>query len=379
MMLLPELSDDVIEHESAPPAALPTTLPPRVSVWRRVWAGNRWWFLRILALPVHLLVFCVIVFFLVRLIPGDPILTMSNGQLTDEQYAQVAESLGFTGTVWDQLVAHVAKTFTFDFGTSIMTGRVVGEDFAIRLPQTVELALMAMVTSIVLTVVLAQLCMSRPNNPISRAARVYSRLAGAIPEFCYAVIAIFLFYVTLHWVPAPTGRVDYGMTLPPHITGAPFVDAVLQGQFDVAGSILQHMVLPVGVMAIAYSSLLLKILLSGLDEAIDAPSTRYRVASGASPLTVWLSVYRRAAPPAVTMSGTMFGYLLGGSVIIESLFSLGAMGQFAVQAVNTGDIVALQSFLIVIATLSLVVFLIVDLVNMSLDPRRRPGAAAKGV
>jgi peptide/nickel transport system permease protein len=82
---------------------------------------------------------------------------------------------------------------------------------------------------------------------------------------------------------------------------------------------------------------------------------------------------RRAAPPAVTTTGTLFGYLLGGAVVIESLFGLSGLGGYAVDAVSASDVVAMQGFLLVIAALSLLVFLVVDLVNMSVDPRRRPG------
>ena len=120
----------------------------------------------------------------------------------------------------------------------------------------------------------------------------------------------------------------------------------------------------------------MKLLISGLEEAVDAPATRFRIASGAPRRVVMLRLYRRALPATVTMLGTLFGYLLGSAVIIESLFGFTGMGQYMVEAVNAKDFVAMQGFLLAVAVISLTVFLIVDLVNMSLDPRRKPGVAS---
>jgi peptide/nickel transport system permease protein len=90
---------------------------------------------------------------------------------------------------------------------------------------------------------------------------------------------------------------------------------------------------------------------------------------------VVLSMFRRAAPPAITLVGTMFGALLGGAIIIEDLFGFGGIGQYIVNAARSDDIVAIQGFLLIMAAAALVVFLLVDLVNMVVDPRRRPGVA----
>jgi peptide/nickel transport system permease protein len=88
---------------------------------------------------------------------------------------------------------------------------------------------------------------------------------------------------------------------------------------------------------------------------------------------VVLSIFRKAAPPAVVICGMLFGGLLGGSVVLDQLFSLGGIGQYAVAAISSNDLPVLQGFLVLTATISLIVYLIVDVVNMLLDPRRRPG------
>ncbi len=136
----------------------------------------------------------------------------------------------------------------------------------------------------------------------------------------------------------------------------------------------RHLALPILVMVFAHSAVMLKQLLSGLEAELDSPATLFRIATGAPTATVLLSVYRRALPAAVTMAGILFGYQIGGAVIIEALFGFNGMGLYLTDAVAGADFTAMQGFLVVIAAVSLVVFLGVDLCNMLIDPRRRPGA-----
>jgi peptide/nickel transport system permease protein len=155
----------------------------------------------------------------------------------------------------------------------------------------------------------------------------------------------------------------------------PFLDSILRGDFAVTSSMAAHLVLPVGVMVIGHAPILLKVFTGGLRQSLDAPPTRFRTAVGCSKRVVVMSMFRRAAPPAITLLGTMFGALLGGAVIIEILFGFSGMGQYIVDAARNSDIVAIQGFTLIMAAIALTVFLLVDLLNMLVDPRRRPGAA----
>jgi ABC-type dipeptide/oligopeptide/nickel transport system permease component len=337
---------------------------------------HRWWILRIAVLPLHLLIFAVVTFFMIRAIPGDPVLTVTDGDITPEQYEAVRASLGLDGHVLVQLGRHLGNVLTFNLGNAMISGRPVIEEFGSRLPATLELVLMALASVLVFSLIASALIVFRPRGLVSRALFVYARTAGAVPEFVWGVAAIFVFYATLQWAPAPLGRIGARMSMPEAVTGFPLLDALLAGQTAAAVSMLQHLVLPILVLTLAQSALLTKILISGLGEAITAAPTNFRIASGAPRRAVVLSMYRRAAPPAVTIIGQMTGNLVGGAVIIEALFGIGGMGQYAIDAINSKDIVAIQGFLIVVSALTLFVFLAIDVINMLLDVRRRPGAAA---
>ena len=341
--------------------------------------NNGWWMRRLANLPVHVSRHAIAPFLAVRMIHGDPVRTISGGQtMTPEQYDAARESLGLTGSVFSQLTTFLGNILTLDFGVSIINGAGVLDKMTRRLPETLELALMAMVVSSVLTLALGYFVVTKPRNPFSRVVAAYARAAGAVPDFCLGVAGIFLFYSVLQWSPAPIGRYDSLLNAPPRVTGLPFVDALLSSDLILMQSMVAHLWLPVAVLVIAYAPMLLKLFIRSLEQSKDAQATKFRIASGASNTMVLLSIARRALPSTVAMFGTIFGFMLGGAVIVEQLFAMPGMGEYAVQAVTRSDFVALQGFLIIVAAVALVVFFFVDRVNMLLDPRRRPGVQAEG-
>ena len=138
----------------------------------------------------------------------------------------------------------------------------------------------------------------------------------------------------------------------------------------------EHLALPIVVMILGHSPILLKVLTTSLGQALDSPATKFRTSVGCSRAVVVLSMFRRAAPPVITLVATLFGALLGGAIIIEQLFGFSGIGQYIVGAAQNDDIVAIQGFLLIMAAVALIIFLLVDLVNMAVDPRRRPGIGA---
>lgn len=344
-----------------------------------LWSANGWWIQRMLLVPVHLFAFAIVVFFLVRLIPGDPVLVVAGpDQLSQEQYEEIQAALGLSGPLWQQLVTYLGRLATGDLGRSPIDNMNVLDQMMIRLPATLELALLAMTFAILLTIVLTIFCMLRPNNVLARGLGVYARSAGAIPDFVLGVASILLFYAVLRWAPAPIGRYQPGLLPPPRITGFPLLDALLTADWILVRSMVNHLWLPVLVLVVGSVPTIMKVLLRSVQRATADEATLFRIASGAPQTMVLVSIIRRAMPNMVTMCGQLFGYLVGGAVIIEQLFAIPGIGQYGIQAVSRSDFVALQGFLLTVAASVLVVFFVVDVVNMLLDPRRRPGVRTKG-
>ena len=363
----------VIEKPAA--IAAPAKRPGMRSVLQR----QRWWLGRVAVLPLHLLVFVLLSFVLIRSVPGDPVAALLGSQAwTQADYDQLEKSLGLDGSLLEQLVRYVGGLFTLDLGRSLVTRQEVWDELAVRLPATVELALMGMIVCIVVSIVASLIVLSRPRGIIAKIIGGYSRAAGAVPDFVLAIAGLLLFYATLRWVPAPLGRLDTTLIAPTRITGLPFTDTILQGYGAATASMAAHLVLPVAVLALSQAPIMINLLIAGLRQSLDAPPTLFRIATGAGRRTVLLSVYRRAIPAVITISGSIFGSLIGGAVIVESLFGFSGLGSYAADAVSGSDYPALQGFLLLVAALVLVVFLLVDVVNMVVDPRRRPGNHQEG-
>lgn len=353
---------DVDAEPSADPAGGPR------HTWAIAWG---WWLRPMGQFFVSLAAVIVVAFLLVKLIPGDPVVIATNGRVSGEELEAARSNLGLDDPWLVQFGNYIGQLVQFNLGTSISTGRPILPELATRVPATLELVLAGLFFAIIATVFLSYLVVSRPTWLVSRSLRTYARSAGAIPEYVVGIAFLFVFYAVLRWAPAPSGRLDPLLTSPPFVTGFPVLDALIVGDTPAAASYMEHLVLPVFVMVVAHTALLMKSLVLSLDDAVDDPATRFRIASGARRSLVVASIFRRAAPPAIAMLGMVFGVLLGGAVVLESLFGLGGLGQFAVDAVNSSDVYALRSFLIVAAAICLFVYMLADILTMVVDPRRR--------
>ena len=349
--------------------------PPSASPPRRSGVSLAWILRPTLMTVANFLAIVVLAFFLVQLIPGDPVVTATGGRLTGAELEAARAAYGLDGPWWQQFATYLQQLVSLDLGTSLATGRPVVDDLARRLPATLELVLSGLFVACVAATLLAYYTVTHRATRTARVLTAYARSAGALPEYVIGIAFLFLFYAVLHWAPAPTGRLDPILIAPPAVTGFPVLDAVISGDAEVVQSLIAHLVLPVIVMVVAHSALLMKTLIVGLNAAIDDPSTRFRIASGASRRTVIASVFRRALPSAVAMLGMVFGLLLGGAVVLEALFGLGGLGQYAVDAVNSSDVFALRSFLVVTAAVCLAAYLVTDIAIAIIDPRRRSGSA----
>jgi peptide/nickel transport system permease protein len=339
----------------------------------RILANNHlWWARRVVMLPVYLFFFAIAVFFLVRLIPGDPVINAAGGQnQTHAQYLSTQKALGLDGSLGHQLLVYLGNLVTLHLGTSFSSGAEVLSDLVRVIPGTVETALLASLGIVLLGFLVGTSVMLRPDSVVSRICVGVARAAGAVPDFVIGIFGILVFYLLLHVAPAPIGLFDVSLAAPPTVTGFPLIDAVIAGDSTVFVSEIGHLWLPCLVLVLAYGPMLLKVLIPSIEAAAAANSTKFLVSTGWRNSAVLGSVWRRAAPPAVAMFGTLFGFLLGGAVVVEQLFALQGSANYAVNAVKRSDYLALQGILLAIALISLIVFLLVDIITGVLDPRRR--------
>jgi peptide/nickel transport system permease protein len=258
-----------------------------------------------------------------------------------------------------------------DLGFSFVTRRAVRTDIATFLPATVELAGYALLTGFVLAVVTGTAAAYRRGTSTDAAGRLTAIAGLSLPVFWLALLLQLLFHTKLGWFPLG-GRLDPGMTPPPHITGLLTVDSLLTGHFDIFVNAVAHLVLPVAVLAAGVYGLMVRIIRTSVLDALGEEYVRTAEAKGLSRWRVLRRhVLRNAMLPAVTVVGLEFGLLAAGVFVVESVFQWPGLGNYAFQAIQADDYSATLGATLVIAVMYVVINLFVDIAYLYLDPRIR--------
>jgi ABC-type dipeptide/oligopeptide/nickel transport system permease component len=198
---------------------------------------------------------------------------------------------------------------------------------------------------------------------------VYGLFGGSQPEFWWGLLFVFVFFFKLGIAPAPLGLVDPMLSPSPPITGFIIIDSILWGEFSILADVLYHLMLPVLTLVFILSGPIMKMVRQNMIRALQSDFILYAQAAGLSEHRITRYAFRVALAPSITLVGILYGVMLGGAVLVESVFSLGGIGQYAVRSVLAFDYPAIQGVVLVITGLSLVIYLILDILYAAIDPR----------
>ena len=328
----------------------------------------------LIAIPQMLLI-SVITFTLIRLLPGDPA-RLQVGPLASEAGVQaLREKMHLNSPLPEQYFYYLNGILHGDLGRSWTSGTPVAEDLANKLPATLELVTYGLLFMLVVLLPLGAITASRGGGFFNRIAKrvtfVYGLLSGALPDFWLGLLFLVLFFTVLGWAPGPEGRLSIGVAEPPTVTGFYTIDSLIAGQFATFVDAVSHLVLPALTLGLVYGGQIFKTTRLMVGRALRSPYTTYLEGLGVSHRQVLLVALRNAAPPVIVMTGIIVGFLLGGAVLIETVFNLNGIGQYAVKAVTSADYAPMQAFVLVAAVFTMAVYLVVDLLYFLVDPRVR--------
>jgi peptide/nickel transport system permease protein len=325
--------------------------------------------LRVLFLIPQLLGITFITFILIRLLPGDPAYLLAGPTATKATIAQIRENLGLNRPLLVQFWLYLDGLLHGNLGQSFRTGKPVLYDVLHRLPATLELVVPTLVIGLVLGIGLGVYAAFHEGSRTERVLSIYARLAGSLPEWWLGLILIFFFYYKLRLAPPPLGRL--GITTPPptSITNSYVVDSLLTGNWAALQSSLAHLWLPILTFSVAAVAPFMKMTRATMIEVLNSDYIRNAAALGLPRRAITRTALKNSLPPVVTLAGFLCSYLIGGSVLIETVFSWGGFGQYAVQSLVNSDYAALQGFVLVSALFTLAVYFVVDLLYLVLDPR----------
>lgn len=330
------------------------------------------WYLgrRLLLLAPVLAGVTFITFALTRVLPGNPVAQIVGPYVSQAQRAVVRHQLGLDRPFYVQYAKYVDRLVHGDFGHSFTTGQAVATDLSQRLGATVELTTCALLIALLVGVPLGVIAAVRRDSWVDGVARLIGIGGISIPVFWSGIMLSFLLFYRLGIAPAPIGRLDPSLSPPHHLTGIYTLDALLTGNWPVLTSALAHLWLPAGVMGFSVMAPIMRIVRQGMIDALDSPPVLALRALGLPPLRIVLGhALKNALLPVVTMIAVVYGYLLGGSVLIETIFAWPGMGLYVYNAISSSDFPAVQGFILYATTMYIVVFLATDVLYLALDPR----------
>jgi peptide/nickel transport system permease protein len=312
----------------------------------------------------------VVVFFMVRAIPGDPAQIILGQQATQEQVQQLRVHMGLDKPVIVQYALFVRGAITGDLGESIVTGRPVTTELLARLPATLELTAFAMLVAVLVGVPVGVISAVKQYSILDKVTSVLALAGISMPIFWLAMILIVIFGVKLELLPFP-GRLSSGVSIQA-FTGLVLVDSLLTGNFAGFWDGLKHLIMPALALATIPMAVIMRMTRSSMLEVMGEDYVRTARAKGVMPWrVVFKHALRNAMLPTVTVIGLQVGLLMGGAIITETIFSWPGVGQIAYASIYRRDYAMIQGVVLYGALLFVLVNLLVDILYAVLDPRVR--------
>jgi peptide/nickel transport system permease protein len=312
----------------------------------------------------------IVVFLFMRLTPGDPVDIMmgQGGAVSTGEMEQLRSEFHLDEPLHVQLWLFLKDAVRGDLGYSYTQKRPVSELIAERLPATIELALGALLFALIVAIPIGIVSAVRQHSLLDQFSMAGAFLGTSMPAFWLGIILILLFSVRLHWLPVQ-GRIDFGLDLP-QVTGMYVVDSLLAGNGPALVSSLKHLVLPSICLGAAVAAIVARVLRSSMVETLRQDYVTLARAKGqVESLVVLKHALRNALIPTVTVVGLQVGTLLGGNMIVETVFGWPGLGRLVVKAIFERDFPLVQGAVMIYAFTFVIANLIVDVLYTYLNPK----------
>jgi peptide/nickel transport system permease protein len=325
---------------------------------------------RLLQVIPTLLGLSVLLFAWLRALPGGPEAAALGPRPTPEALAAARQRLGLDEPLWVQYGLYMRRLLSGDLGRSAVNNQPVLDEFLLRFPGTVELAVAAMVIAISAGIPVGYFAAKRRGRFLDGLTLSGSMLGICTPVFFLAFLLKWVFAVNLGWFPV-SGRQTTGIGAT-RITNFYVLDGILTGEWDAAWDALMHLALPALAVSSIPFAIIVRMTRASVLEVLGEDYVRTAEAKGLTPSVVRRRhVLRNALLPVVTIIGVLTGALLSGAVLTETVFTFNGIGRYLYLAIQTQDYPVLMAFILIIALIFVIVNLLVDISYSIIDPRVR--------
>jgi ABC-type dipeptide/oligopeptide/nickel transport system permease component len=312
----------------------------------------------------------VVTFMITHVLPGDPIYIILSPYATTDDVAAARVRLGLDKPLYVQYGVYLESLVHGDLGYSYRTRNPVAIDLADRFPATFELITISLLIAVAIGIPLGVQAATHKDSWFDHIVRVVSVAGVSIPIFWTSIVLVYFLYFKWHIFPPPLGRLGIFDIPPKTITGMYTVDALLEGNWVILKTSLYYMIMPVIALVIAMLAPIMRVTRNSTLEVLQSNFIRTANSLGLPSRTViYKDALRNALLPVITNVGMMFGWSLGGEVLVEVVFSWPGMGNYAVNSILNMDFAPIQGYVLLTATIYVVVNLIADLLYTVVDPR----------
>jgi peptide/nickel transport system permease protein len=325
---------------------------------------------RLFQLALILFGVSVVVFLMLRMVPGDPAQLLLGEYANPEELTALRHQLGLDRSYAVQYGIYIKNILQGDFGNSVRTGAPVIDEIFPRLMATVELSVWAMLISILFGISAGVISAVRQHSILDYISMFLALIGVSMPIFWLGLMLIYLLSVKFPVLPM-MGRLGMELDVP-SVTGLVIIDTFIAGQWSAIWDAVRHLILPSFTLATIPMAIIARITRSSMLEVLNRDYIRTARAKGlAEKVVILRHALRNAFLPVVTVIGLNLGLLLSGAVLTETIFSWPGLGRYVVDSLMGRDYSAVQACILIFAILITVINLVVDLVYVLLDPRIR--------
>jgi peptide/nickel transport system permease protein len=326
----------------------------------------------LLTIPM-VLIMVSLIFFIMRVLPGDPIRSQLGPRVSEEQADRIRERLGLNDPIPVQYVNYLKDMVTLDFGTALTRGeRPIRDELGERLPATIELTIPAMLFTSIFGIGLGAIAAKNRKKTIDYGIRVFSVLIYSIPIFFLGLIFQIIFGVRLNWLPL-SGRMNpMIMTTFESVTNFYILDSILTQNWAALKSSLMHLIMPAVTLGLAITGVFIRLTRVNMIEMLKSDFiTAGRARGIPENRLVFKHALRNTFIPIMTLIGLQMAILIAGAVLTETTFSWPGMGRYLVDRIALRDYTAVQSAIAVFAFFVAIISLLMDVLYAFIDPRIR--------
>ena len=324
----------------------------------------------VLLIPV-IIGLTIIMFAIARLLPGDPVALAAGPNATQAEIDALAQQFGLDQPVWVQYLRYVQGLMHGDLGTSLLTRRPVAADILAYLPATLELVFAAMFIAVAVGIPLGLLTAVWRNRWPDYSSQVFAIGAISMPRFFLGLLLQLCFAMWLMWLPLG-GRLPIIVIPPPTVTGFLLIDSLIAGDTQTFVTALKHLILPAVAMSLSPLATIMRMMRASTIEVMQQDYVTTARALGLPKRKILFKcVARNAISATLTVIGLYFGWLLGGTVLVETVFDWPGLGLYATKAIVSQDMMPVIGVALVIGLLFVFANLVIDILYGVINPKVR--------